>query len=77
MIHPCPKGQITLYPIWAQTWETFHPVTIITPVPTMTGAAAVSDSTHCTPHPATTVANAALWLMDAPSPFMPQHTQEA
>ena len=34
--------------------------------PTMTEAAAVPDGTHHSPHPATTVAHAALWLMDAP-----------
>ena len=27
----------------------------------MTGTAAVTEGTHCTPHPATTVAYAALW----------------
>ena len=35
-------------------------------IPTLTGAGAVTEGTQCPPHPATTVANAALWLMDAP-----------
>ena len=35
-------------------------------IPTMTGTAAVPEDTHCTPHPATRVACAALQLMDAP-----------
>ena len=32
----------------------------------MTGAAAVPEGTHYAPHPATAVACATLWLMDAP-----------
>ena len=35
-------------------------------VPTTTGAAEVAEGTHHTPHPATTAADAALWLIDAP-----------
>ena len=36
-----------------------------TAILTMTGAAAVLEGTHCTPHPAITAAHATLWLMDA------------
>ena len=36
---------------------------------TTTPGAAVSKDTHYAPHPATTAANAALQLMDCPSPF--------
>ena len=32
---------------------------------TVTGAAAVTEDTHCTPHPAIAVAHATLWLTDA------------
>ena len=35
-------------------------------IPTMTGAAAVTEGTHHTTHPDATVAHAALWPMDAP-----------
>ena len=33
-------------------------------IPTMTRAAAVTEGTHCTPHPATTVAHTIFWPMD-------------
>ena len=33
---------------------------------TVTGAAAFSEGTHHAPHPVTTMAHAALWLLDAP-----------
>ena len=37
-----------------------------TSIPTMTGTPAVSEGTHCTPHPTTSAAPAALWPMDIP-----------
>ena len=37
-----------------------------TAIPTVTGAAAVAEGTHCIPHPATTLACATFWLKDAP-----------
>ena len=33
IIHPHPKGQITLHPLWAQTWETSPPITIMLQFP--------------------------------------------
>ena len=35
-------------------------------IPTMSGAAAVTEGMHCAPHRATTAAQAALCLMDCP-----------
>ena len=32
-VHPLLKGLITLHPLWAQTWETYQPITIIMPFP--------------------------------------------
>ena len=32
-IHLHLKGQITLHPLWAQTWKTFQPITIMPPFP--------------------------------------------
>ena len=32
-ICPHPKGQITLHPLWSQTWATFHLITILPPFP--------------------------------------------
>ena len=54
-----------LHPLWAQTGDisTDHNHATIS---TVTGAAAVSEGIHHTPHPATVAAHATLWLMDAP-----------
>ena len=39
-------------------------------IPTATETIAVSEGTHCTPHPAAAVAYPALWSMDALLPFV-------
>ena len=64
LIYPHPKGQITLYLLLSQTWETFQQVTVLAAIPTMTGAA-VSQGTHHAPHPATAASHATLQQVDA------------
>ena len=63
-IYPHPKEQITLHPLWAQTWETstYHNHAATSNV---TGAGVVSEGTHCVPHPATAAALTALQPTDA------------
>ena len=67
MIYPHPKGQTILHPtmgtdIWDVSTDHHHAT-----IPTMTGAAAaVSEGTHCAPHPANAVACATWQLMDTP-----------
>ena len=62
---PTPEGMDDTPPIMVPDMgdisANHNPVT----TPTMTGTA-VSEGTHCTPHPATAEVYSTLWLMDAP-----------
>ena len=53
IIHPHSKGQITIHPLWTQTWETFSADHIHTAICTVTEAAAFTEGTLCAPYPAT------------------------
>ena len=66
MIHPTPEGTDHTPPTMDTDIGDISTNCNHTANPTMTGVAAVPEGTNSTPHPTTTVAHAALWLMDAP-----------
>ena len=65
-IHLHMKEQITLHPLWAETWEPFQPITITPMFLLVKGAAAVTEGIHHAPNPATAVVHSTLWLIDVP-----------